>query len=67
VSFTRRGVAGESMRRATVRRRRDGTPIDVEMFVMPLGLNVEPVGTDGLYRDLPQRLRTRNAAGAARG
>jgi len=55
------------MRRATVRRRRDGTPIDVEMFVMPLGLNVEPVGTDGLYRDLPQRLRTRNAAGAARG
>jgi len=54
-SLTRRGFAGESVRRSTVRRRRDGTLIDVELYVVPLALNGRPVGTYGVYRALADR------------
>ena len=56
-SMTQRGVAGEHLRRATVRRRRDGHLIDVELFVVPLEVNGMPVGTYGVYRDLTAQRR----------
>ena len=57
--LTRRGVAGENVRRATVRRRRDGQLIDVELFVVPLEVNGKSVGTYGVYRDLTSQRRVR--------
>ena len=56
-SFTSRGSAGENLRRATVRRRRDGELISVEVFVVPLTLRGRPAGTYGLYRDLTGQRR----------
>jgi PAS domain S-box-containing protein len=56
-SFTSRGSAGENLRRATVRRRRDGELINVEVFVVPLTLRGRPAGTYGLYRDLTGQRR----------
>src|SRR5262249_19262704 len=46
-SLTRRGFAGESVRRTTVRRRRDGTLIDVELYVVPLAMDGQAIGTYG--------------------
>jgi PAS domain S-box-containing protein len=57
VSMTQRGVAGETIRRATVRRRRDGQLIDVELFVVPLAVDGRPVGTYGVYRDITGQRR----------
>ena len=51
-SLTRRGFAGESIRRTTVRRRRDGTLIAVELYVVPLAMEGHAIGTYGVYRDL---------------
>ena len=56
-AMTRRGVAGESLRRTTVRRRRDGTLVDVELFVVPLTMNGTPIGTYGVYREIAGRRR----------
>jgi PAS domain S-box-containing protein len=56
-SFTSRGSAGENLHRATVRRRRDGELISVEVFVVPLTLRGRPAGTYGLYRDLTGQRR----------
>jgi PAS domain S-box-containing protein len=56
-SLTRRGFAGESVRRTTVRRRRDGTLIDVEVYVVPLAMDGQAIGTYGVYRDLQSGAR----------
>lgn len=63
VSMTQRGVAGETIRRATVRRRRDGQLIDVELFVVPLAVDGRPVGTYGVYRDISGQRRGRETIG----
>jgi PAS domain S-box-containing protein len=60
-ALTQRGFAGESLRRKTVRRRRDGTLVDVELFVVPLEMKGRAIGTYGVYRDIS------GARGAARG
>lgn len=58
-SLTQRGFAGENVRRRTVRRRRDGTLIDVELFVVPLAMGGRAIGTYGVYRDISDhRMRT---------
>jgi PAS domain S-box-containing protein len=64
VSMTQRGVAGETIRRATVRRRRDGQLIDVELFVVPLEVDGRRVGTYGVYRDITGQRRGRETIGA---
>jgi PAS domain S-box-containing protein len=56
-AMTQRGFAGESVRRATVRRRRDGALVPVELFVVPLSVNGRAVGTYGVYRDLTEQRR----------
>ena len=56
-AMTQRGFAGESVRRATVRRRRDGALVPVELFVVPLSVNGRSVGTYGVYRDLTEQRR----------
>jgi len=58
-SLTRRGFAGESVRRTTVRRRRDGTLIDVELYVVPLAMQGRAIGTYGVYRDISEWRKAR--------
>ena len=64
-SLTQRGFAGESLRRTTVRRRRDGTLVDVEVYVVPLTMGGDAIGTYGVYRDISDwrkaRAHTRDA------
>lgn len=55
--LTTRGVSGESVRRVTVRRRRDGELVEVEVFVVPLESHGRPAGAYGLYRDLTEQRR----------
>jgi PAS domain S-box-containing protein len=64
-SLTQRGFAGETVRRRTVRRRRDGTLVDVELFVVPLAMGGRAIGTYGVYRDISDR-RMRAQAREAR-
>jgi PAS domain S-box-containing protein len=54
-SLTQRGFAGETIRRTTVRRRRDGALVDVELFVVPLTMKGRAIGTYGVYRDVSDR------------
>jgi PAS domain S-box-containing protein len=54
-ALTARGFAGETIRRSTVRRRRDGALVDVELFVVPLAMNGRAIGTYGVYRDISDR------------
>ncbi|MGH9774363.1 MAG: response regulator [Candidatus Acidiferrales bacterium] len=46
---------GKSIQCALVRRRRDGTPIDVELFAVPMIVNGQRVGAYGMYMDISAR------------
>lgn len=53
--FTRRSEAGEAIRAATQRRRKDGTLFDVELYGVPLVVSGEQVGELILYHDISKR------------
>ncbi len=55
--FTRREMAGETVHATTQRRRKDGTPVDVEVYGVPLVIDGELRGVFGLYQDITERKR----------
>ena len=64
-SLTQSGLAGATLRRRTVRRRRDGTLIDVEVYVVPLALHGDAIGAYGVYREISDRRKARTHTGDA--
>ncbi len=53
---TRRVLAGETVHVTTRRRRKDGTPVDVELYGVPLMVQGVPVAAYGLYQDITARV-----------
>jgi PAS domain S-box-containing protein len=57
VSITRSVSKGEKIAMETVRRHKDGTPIDVSVLASPIIISGNLTGTYGIYRDITQRKR----------
>ena len=55
--FTRREMAGETVHVTTRRRRKDRSPVEVEMHGVPLVIDGELQGVFGLYQDITERKR----------
>ncbi len=64
VSLTQR-AQNKSIHAIRSRRRKDGTMVDVEIFGVPVIVNGEQDGALGLYHDISELLRAREAAEAA--
>ena len=60
-SFVARAMCGEMIRTATKRKRRDGTAIEVQIFVVPLIVNGERIGTVSMYEDIGDLSRATEA------
>jgi two-component system NarL family sensor kinase len=59
--LTRSVLRGEKVHTVTQRRRKDGMIVDVELHGVPLFVEDELAGVYGLYQDVTERNRTRNA------
>jgi two-component system, NarL family, sensor kinase len=60
-NLTRSVLLGKKVHTITRRRRKDGMSVDVELYGVPLFVNERLVGVYGLYQDVTERNRTRNA------
>jgi diguanylate cyclase (GGDEF)-like protein/PAS domain S-box-containing protein len=56
--ITRQVLAGASISFATQRSRKDGSPVEVEIYGVPVILGSQVVGVLGLYHDITERVRT---------
>ena len=56
-----RAGAGEVVRAAAKRRRRDGSIVDVQILGVPLVVNGRPMGSFGMYEDVTERQRAEEA------
>jgi PAS domain S-box-containing protein len=63
--ITREAVAAGRANRITQRLRKDGTPVDVELMVVPLIVDGAHVGSLGIYHDVTELQRAREEAEAA--
>jgi len=57
--FTRESMGGTMVHALTSRRRKDGTPVDVELFGLPVIVGSEKIGAVGLYHDITELVRAR--------
>ncbi len=62
---TREAMAAGRAGRITQRRRKDGTPVDVELMLVPLTVDGSHVGFLGIYHDVTELQRARQEAEAA--
>ena len=62
---TREAMAAGRAGRITQRRRKDGTPADVELMLVPLTVDGSHVGFLGIYHDVTELQRARQEAEAA--
>ena len=63
--ITREALAGGRAQRITSRRRKDGTPIDVELMLVPLTVEGERVGFLAIYHDITELQLAREEAETA--
>jgi two-component system cell cycle sensor histidine kinase/response regulator CckA len=56
-ALSRRASAGEVVRATVRRKKRDGTPIDVQVTGVPLIVNGMRIGSFGMYEDITERRR----------
>jgi len=63
--ITKEAVATGRAHRITRRRRKDGTPVDVELMLVPLTIDGERVGFLGIYHDITELQQAREEAEAA--
>jgi len=63
--ITREALSSRRAQRITRRRRKDGTPIDVELMLVPLTVEGERVGFLGIYHDITELQQAREVAEAA--
>jgi diguanylate cyclase (GGDEF)-like protein/PAS domain S-box-containing protein len=59
--FTRLVASGTALREMSVRYRHDGSPIQVEIFGVPVVLEGEQIGVLGLYNDITERVKAERA------
>jgi len=65
--ISRRVISGEVVRTTTVRRRKDGRPINVELHAIPLLAENEFIGCFGIYHDITERVESEARLRALRG
>jgi PAS domain S-box-containing protein len=65
VTLIGRAGAGEVVRAAAKRRRRNGSLVDVQILGVPLVVNGKSIGSFGMYEDITERLRAEDAQRAA--
>lgn len=53
--ITRVTADGGEVKRETVRKRKDGSPVDVSLVTSPIKFSGEQVGVFGIYRDITER------------
>jgi PAS domain S-box-containing protein len=58
LDLTERASNGGQVNMETVRRRKDGTPIDVSILGTPVRVNGDQIGVYGIYRDITERKKT---------
>jgi PAS domain S-box-containing protein len=63
--ITREALTGGRAQRIARRRRKDGTPIDVEVMLVPLTVDDERLGFLAIYHDITELQRAREEAEAA--
>jgi PAS domain S-box-containing protein len=63
--ITREALASGRSQRITRRKRKDGTPVDVELMLVPLAVEGERVGFLGVYHDITELQQAREEAEAA--
>jgi PAS domain S-box-containing protein len=63
--YTQKTLAGEIVRGIGQRRRKDGTPVDVELFSIPVMVSGEAVGYIAMYHDITELRQARRDADAA--
>ncbi|MGH2868121.1 MAG: GAF domain-containing protein [Solirubrobacteraceae bacterium] len=63
--ITREAMTAGRANRITQRLRRDGTPVDVELMLVPLVVDGSHVGSLGIYHDVTELQRARQEAEAA--
>src|SRR5262249_7188834 len=56
--ISRRVMSGQVVRATTVRRRRDGQKIDVEVHAVPLRSGGDFIGCFGIYQDITERIES---------
>ncbi|MDZ7392217.1 MAG: PAS domain S-box protein [candidate division KSB1 bacterium] len=61
LALTQQVMAGDRVHVVTVRHRRDGTPVDVEIFGVPVMVHGERIGAFGIYQDITERKRAQQA------
>jgi PAS domain S-box-containing protein len=63
--ITREALANGRAQRITRRRRKDGTPVDVELMLVPLTVDEERIGFLAIYHDITELQKARQEAEAA--
>jgi PAS domain S-box-containing protein len=63
--ITREALASGRAHRITRRKRKDGTPVDVELMLVPLAVEGQRVGFLGIYHDITELQQAREEAEAA--
>ncbi|MHC4777039.1 MAG: PAS domain S-box protein [Planctomycetota bacterium] len=61
VDVTRKAAAGEAVSMETVRRHRDGNPVDVSILASPITSGENQVGVYAIYRDIRDRKKAEKA------
>jgi two-component system, sensor histidine kinase and response regulator len=61
IELTRRGVSGEMIHTIALRRRKDGSRFDAEIYAVPMLTNRELVGAFGLYADVTEQRKAQEA------
>ena len=61
VGFTEHTISGEPMSAVTTRYHKDGTPVEVEVFGVPIIVDNEVVGAYGIYHDVSEQKRAEAA------
>ncbi len=65
VSYSQQALSGGSVHAISRRNRKDGTTVDVELFVLPVTVAGEPMGYIAIYHDITELQRARHEAEAA--
>lgn len=61
ISYTQKTFSGKSLHSSAIRRRKDGSLIDVEFFSFPVTVDREIVGAVGIYQDISARKQAEEA------
>jgi len=56
--FSKRVLAGEIVHASAVRRRKDGSTVNVEFHAVPMIANGQFIGCFGIYQDITERIRS---------